>query len=165
LGCVVVGTRLVFALARDRLLPARLSSVAASGTPLGPVAVELAVSLALLVGFRLAGASASRTFFVLATIGVLSLLVMYVVTNLAAARHRWQTGRRPVVVWPLLGALAAGTVLGLQIASVASSGDVGPLVVLGWLVTGTGVLLLPGRVDLIARGLASSQGVSGNRTA
>jgi len=52
-------------------------------------------------------------------------------------------------------------VLGLQIAAVASSGDVGPLVVVGWLVVGSVVLLLPGRVDLIARGLARSQGVSG----
>ncbi|MDD7967823.1 APC family permease [Actinomycetospora lemnae] len=161
LGCVVVGTRLLFALARDRVLPGRLASVAASGTPLAPVAVELAMSLALLVGFRLAGASPSRTFFTLATLGVLSLLVMYVVTDLAAARLRWRAGRRASVAWPVLGALAAGTVLGLQVASVASSGDAGPLVVVGWLVVGVLVLLLPGQVDRIARGLARSRDASG----
>jgi hypothetical protein len=52
-------------------------------------------------------------------------------------------------------------VLGLQIASVASSGDAGPLVVVGWLLVGALVLLLPGRVDRIAGGLARSRGVSG----
>ena len=57
------------------------------------------IGLALLTAFRLAGTSALNVFFYLATIGTLSLVVMYVLTNVAAAWHLgerswWQVVRR-----------------------------------------------------------------------
>lgn len=70
-------SRLLFALGRDGLIPAALARVSPrTGVPTVALAVELAVGLVLITGFRLAGAAAVRMFFVLATIGVLHLLVM-----------------------------------------------------------------------------------------
>ena len=64
---------------------------AATGVPQRALALEMLTGLALLTAFRLAGTSALNVFFYLATIGTLSLLVMYVLTNVAAAHH---LGRR-----------------------------------------------------------------------
>ena len=91
--------------------PAASSGVsAATGVPQRALALEMLIGLALLTAFRLAGTSALNVFFYLATIGVLSLLVMYVLTNVAAARH---LGRRSLwqVVAPAGGVLIAGFVL------------------------------------------------------
>jgi amino acid transporter len=111
LGGVTVGSRMLFALARDGIGPRRLAAVrGGTGVPAAALAVELAVALALLTGFRLAGTAVLDTFFDLATPGVLSLLVMYVLTNLGAARLLAR--RRPAeTAVPVLGALVAAYVL------------------------------------------------------
>ena len=101
----------MFAFGRDGLTARRLSGVsAATGVPRRALAVEMLFGLALFTAFRLAGNSALNVFFYLATIGVLSLLVMYVFTVVAAARH---LGRRSLwqVVAPAGGVLIAGFVL------------------------------------------------------
>jgi hypothetical protein len=95
------------------------------------LAVELAVGLALIVGFRVAGATPARMFFVLATIGVLNLLVMYAVTDVAAARHLHRRGARPVTaVLPLVGAVVAVAVL---VNTAASAPPALVLVLAAWL--------------------------------
>jgi amino acid transporter len=138
LGCVLVAVRMLFALGRDGLLPARLGTLSArTATPRAALAVELAGGLLLITAFRVAGAAPVRMFFVLATIGVLHLLVMYAITNVAAAR---QGGRAAVA--PVLGALVAVAVL---VESVRSAPLGLPLVVLGWLALGVGFALLRGR--------------------
>ena len=79
---------MMFAFGRDGLASRLLSGVsAATGVPQRALALEMLIGLALLTAFRLAGTSALNVFFYLATIGTLSLLVMYVLTNVAAARH------------------------------------------------------------------------------
>ena len=75
-------------------------------------------------------------FFYLATIGTLSLLVMYILTNVAAARH---LGRRSLgqVVVPVVGVLIAGFVLYYQVWPVPPAPyKVFPYLVLGWLLAG-----------------------------
>ena len=72
----------------------------------------------------------------LATIGVLSLLVMYMLTNVAAARH---LGRRSPgqVVAPAAGVLVAGFVLYHNVWPVPPAlYAFFPYLVLGWLLTG-----------------------------
>ena len=108
LGGVTVAARMMFAFGRDGLASRRLSGVsAATGVPQRALALEMLTGLALLTAFRLAGSSALNVFFYLATIGTLSLLVMYVVTNVAAARHLGRHSLRRVLV-PAGGVLIAG---------------------------------------------------------
>jgi amino acid transporter len=132
LGCVLVAVRLLFALGRDGLLPTALGRISArTGAPSVALAVELAVGLILIVGFRLAAVAPARMFFALATIGVLHLLVMYAVTDVAAIRHLRRTGARAAAtVLPLVGAVVAVAVLVQSIRS-APAGPV--LVLAGWL--------------------------------
>jgi predicted acyltransferase len=92
--------------------------------------------LALLTAFRLAGTSAINVFFYLATIGVLSLLVMYVLTNVAAARHLGRRSLRQVVA-PACGVLIAGYVLYHNVWPIpAAPYGFFPYLVLGWLLAG-----------------------------
>jgi amino acid transporter len=100
LGGVTVAARMMFAFGRDGLASRRLGGVSAvTGVPRRALAVEMSIGLVLLTAFRLAGTSALNVFFYLATIGVLSLLVMYILTNVAAkrclGRSRGRSWRRP----------------------------------------------------------------------
>ncbi len=137
LGGVIVAARMMFAFGRDGLAPRRLSGVsAATGVPQRALAVEMLFGLALLTAFRLAGTSALNVFFYLATIGVLSLLVMYVLTNVAAARHLGRRSLRQVVA-PAGGVLIAGYVLYHNVWPVpAAPYEFFPYLVLGWLLAG-----------------------------
>jgi amino acid transporter len=104
---------MLFALGRDGVLPPRSARVSArTGAPTTALGVELAVGLVAITGFRLAGAGPEQMFFVLATIGVLHLLVMYTITDVAAvvyfARAR---ARLRALLAPAGGALVAAAVL------------------------------------------------------
>ena len=136
LGGVIVAARMMFAFGRDGLASRRLSGVsAATGVPQRALAVEMLLGLALLTAFRLAGTSALNVFFYLATIGVLSLLVMYVLTNVAAARHLGRRSLRQVVA--PAGVLIAGYVLYRNVWPVpAAPYGFFPYLVLGWLLAG-----------------------------
>jgi amino acid transporter len=140
LGGVVVGSRMLLTFGRSGLFPplARTSA----GAPRRALLVELAVTLALLTGFRLAGISVTHTFFYLATLGVLSLLVMYAVTDLAAARHlRRRDGLRAAVL-PCAGVLVAGYVLVRNVWPVPEAPfDRFPYLVAGWLAAGAALSL------------------------
>jgi len=141
LGCVLVAVRLLFALGRDRWLPPALARVSRrTGAPSVALVVELAVGLVLIVGFRLAAVAPDRMFFVLATFGVLNLLVMYTATDIAAARHLRRSGvGRAAPVLPLVGAVVAVGVLLESIWSVPP----GLLLVLGgWLTLAAGFALV-----------------------
>jgi amino acid transporter len=137
LGGVTVAARMMFAFGRDGLAARRLSRVSAgTGVPQRALALEMLTGLALLTGFRLAGSPALSVFFYLATIGTLSLLVMYVLTNVAAARH---LGRRSgwQVVAPAGGVLIAGFVLYHNVWPVPPPPyGFFPYLVLGWLAAG-----------------------------
>jgi amino acid transporter len=137
LGGVTVAARMMFAFGRDGLAFRRLSGVsAATGVPQRALALEMLIGLALLTAFRLAGTSALNVFFYLATIGTLSLLVMYVLTNVAAARY---LGRRSPwqVVAPACGVLIAGFVLYHNVWPVPPAPyEFFPYLVAGWLAAG-----------------------------
>src|SRR3954454_883761 len=98
---------MLFAFSRDGLLDRPLSEVSpGSGAPTRALAVIMLLGLGLLVALNLGGNTAIETFFYLATMGVLSLLFMYIVTNVGAALFfsRGQAGLRCwEVVFPLVG--------------------------------------------------------------
>src|SRR5262249_17405083 len=122
-------------------------------------AVEVLIGLALLPAFGAAGVSALNVFFSLATIGTLSLLVMYVLTNVAAARH---LGRRSLwqVVPPAGGVFIAGFVLYHNVWPVPPPPyEYFPYLVLGWLAAGLVVTVaVPG---LSPRGGCGPERVAG----
>src|SRR5204863_511323 len=81
----------------DGILSRDLAGVAAStGTPAAALAAELTLSLCAVVAFASAGTPAIDVFFYLATMGILSLLVMYIVTNIGALRYLFLGGRRRI---------------------------------------------------------------------
>jgi hypothetical protein len=136
---------------------ALIASRPSAQTPASPraLAVELAVALALLTGFRLAGTTtALDTFFYLATPGVLSLLVMYVLTNLGAARLLARA-RPAETVLPILGALVAGYVLARNLWPVAAWRDgILPVLVLVWVLAGVVLtVVVPALTARVARGV------------
>jgi amino acid transporter len=148
LGGVSVGSRMLFAFSRDGLLDRRLSEVAPNtGAPARALAVIMLLGLGLLIGFNLGGNKAIETFFYLATMGVLSLLVMYIVTNVGAAKlfaagtlgiRRWE------VVFPLVGIVVAGYTLWKNLSPVPPYPfNVFPYVVAGWLLLGLAIALVP----------------------
>src|SRR2546427_13193895 len=94
---------MLFALGRDGILSRDLAGVARStGTPAAALAAELTLSLCAIVGFAIAGTPAINVFFYLATMGILSLLVMYVVTNLGALRYLFLGEQRRVALWEIV---------------------------------------------------------------
>jgi amino acid transporter len=138
LGCVLVAVRLLFAFGRDGWLPPALSRVSPrTGAPSVALVAELGVGLVLIAGFRLAAVAPDRMFFVLATFGVLNLLVMYAVTNVAAVRHA-RRGGRPAPVLPLVGATVAVAVLVHGAVSVPAGLR---LALVGWLALATAFAL------------------------
>jgi amino acid transporter len=161
LGCTSVGTRMLFALGRDGVLDRRLGDVSrATSTPTVALAVELGLSLCAIVAFAIAGTQAIDVFFYLATLGILSLLVMYVVTNLGALRYLFLDSQRRAPAWevvfPLGGIGFAVYTLYKNLWPVpAYPFDVFPYVVAAWLLVGlTAALAVPGFATRVAGGLA-----------
>ena len=145
LGCASVGARMLFALSRDGVLDRRLAGVSRStGAPAVALAALMLLDVAGLIAFGAAGTEPIKVFFYLATIGVLSLLVMYMITNGAAMLYLWREERRPIdAVLPLGGIAVAGyTIYRNVYPAPASPFDVFPWIVLGWLVLGTAAAAL-----------------------
>jgi amino acid transporter len=160
LGGVTVAARMLFAFSRDGLAPRRLDRVSATaGVPANALAVEMAVGLALLVGFRLGGVPAKHAFFYLATIGVLNLLVMYVLTNAGAVRL---AGRTVAGILPAAGALVAGYVLYRNVWPVPDPPyNLFAYIVAGWIAAGLVLILaIPVAAGRVAAGLAVGPGGS-----
>ena len=157
---VAVASRTVFALARDGLLPRRLATVSATtGTPSAAVTASMALTLVFLLAFGLAGTSALNAFFYLATIGTLSVLVVYIVVSASAfslvATHAVRASRLELVL-PVGGVLIAGYVLYRNLVPApASPFDVFPYIVAAWLLIGLGIALtVPGLARRISEQLA-----------
>ena len=156
LGGVIVAARMMFAFGRDGLAARRLGGVSpAARVPQRALALEMVVGLVLLTAFRLAGTPALNVFFYLATIGTLSLLVMYMLTNVAAASHLGRRSAGQVVV-PAAGVLIAGFVLYHNVWPVPPAPyDVLPYLVLGWLAAGLVITaVIPGFSAKVDDGLA-----------
>jgi amino acid transporter len=155
LGGVTVAARMLFSFGRDGIASRRLSGVSpATGVPQRALAVEMLIGLTLLTAFRVAGVSALNVFFYLATIGTLSLLVMYLLTNVAAA---WHLGRRSLwhVLAPAGGVLIASFVLYHNVWPVPPPPyRYFPYLVLGWLAAGLVITaVVPGFSAKVGTGL------------
>jgi amino acid transporter len=166
LGCASVAARMLFALGRDGILNRGLAGVSAgTGAPATALAVELAFSLAFVVGFAVAGTTPTNAFFYLATIGILNLLVMYVVTNLGALRFLFFSGERRAAAWevvlPLGGIAFAIYTLYKNVWPVPPHPfDLFPYIVAAWLALGlAAVWLVPGLAARVRTRLGEETGV------
>lgn len=164
MGCAAVGARMLYALGRDGVLAGGLGAVRASnGTPAVALAAVLALDLTGLTIFAIAGTPALKVFFYFATFGTLSLLVMYIATNLAAIRFLARGGRPWEAAIPLAGIGVAAYVLYHNVHPVPPSPfDLFPYLVGAWLLVGALVIaLVPGLSDRVAVGIAAAEATQG----
>lgn len=150
LGAATAGARILFALARDTPAANLLGrTTSRTGAPGGALAVTLLVGVAAIVAQRIAGVSASNAFFYPGTLGVLSLLVAYIVTNLGAIRHLFIAARRaPLyeIVFPVVGIAFLGYTLYKNVTGQAFPYSRFWIVVAAWLVLGLGIVVLTPRL-------------------
>jgi amino acid transporter len=164
LGTATAGSRILFALARDGLPGSPLGRASArTGAPVAALAVVMTVGFGGLIAQRIAGTNATNAFFYPGTIGVLSLLVAYIATNLGAIRHLFiRARRRPLweLAFPVLGIAFLCYTIYKNVAGTSAPYDRFPWIVLAWLVVGALVVALaPGVARRI--GVALTREVEG----
>jgi amino acid transporter len=164
---VAVASRTLYALARDHMLTARIASTSErTGTPVGAVASSMALTLVALLAFGLAGTSALNAFFYLATIGTLSILVLYVLVSISAARLEVRRSKRPVsvaLIVPLGGAAVALYVLYRNLVPApAFPFNLFPYIVAGWLLAGMTIAIA---VPAVGQRVAAGLGLADSGTA
>ncbi|HYW29555.1 MAG TPA: APC family permease [Gaiellales bacterium] len=87
LGAAVGASRILFAMGRDGLGPRQLGeSSPRTGAPAWALAVVMVIALIWIIGQRIHDVNVVNTFFYPGTIGVLSMIVAYVVTNVGAIK-------------------------------------------------------------------------------
>ncbi len=164
LGAAAAGARILFALSRDTALAGALGRPSArTGAPAGALTVVLLVGVGAIAAQRIAGVSAVNAFFYPGTIGVLSLLIAYIVTNVGAISHLFIRARRAPrweIVFPLLGIAFLIYTLYKNVQGVAFPYSRFPLVVGIWLAVGLVIVLaLPGLSARIGKSLAREEGL------
>jgi amino acid transporter len=165
LAAATAGGRILFALSRDTpLRPFLGTTTARTGAPAGALAVTLLVGVGAIVGQRIAGVNAVNAFFYPGTLGVLSLLVAYIVTNIGAIRHLFITVRRaPLyeIVFPILGIIFLGYTIDKNVVGQAFPYSRFWIVVAGWLLAGLVIILAtPGLAARIGASLAADEGLT-----
>ncbi len=101
LGTATGASRILYAMGRDGFGTSRLgTSSQRTGAPAAALVVVMTIAIVAIIGMRLNGTNVVNAFFYPGTIGVLSLLVAYVVTNVGAIKlfafdrqeKRWEMG-------------------------------------------------------------------------
>lgn len=150
LGAATAGGRILFALSRETALGPVLGRTSTrTGAPAQALVVVLLIGIGAIVAQRVAGVSATNAFFYPGTIGVLSLLVAYIVTNVGAISYLFVRLRRaPVyeVVLPLLGIVFLGYTIYKNVVGQTFPYSRFPLVVGVWLAVGLVFILAQPRL-------------------
>jgi amino acid transporter len=165
LAATAAGARILFALSRDTVVGSALGRASTrTGAPAGALTIVLGIGVAVIVIQRLAGVNAVNAFFYPGTIGVLSLLVAYALTNFGAIRYLFIKMRRAPMwelVFPVLAIGVVGYTLYKNIHGVVFPYSRFPLVVGIWLLIGLAIVLLwPGLSARIGASLARQEGIS-----
>jgi amino acid transporter len=164
LGTATAGSRILFAMSRDGFEGGPTATVSKrTGAPVGALVVVMAIAMTAMVIQRIIGTSAVNAFFYPGTIGVLSLLVAYMVTNLGAIKFLW-IDRRRVPIWqvviPLIGMTFLGYTIYKQVSGQSFPYDRFPYVVLGWLLLSIVIVAFaPGLARRLGEGLAKREGL------
>jgi amino acid transporter len=164
LAATAAGGRILYALARDTPAAGLLGRTSTrTGAPAGALAVTLIVGMGAVVAQRIAGVSSVNAFFYPGTLGVLSLLVAYIVTNLGAIRYLFIGARRaPLyeIVCPIIGIAFLGYTLYKNVSGVVFPYNRFWIVVAGWLLFGLLIVVAsPGMSKRIGIALAREEGL------
>jgi amino acid transporter len=168
LGTATAGSRILFALSRDGFGSRRLGEASRrTGAPAGALAVVMVIAFVGVVAQRAIGTSAANAFFYPGTIGVLSLLVAYIVTNVGAIRFLFLAARRaPLwqIVIPLLAIAFLGYTIYKNVHGTSFPYNRFPIVVAIWLAVGIAIsVAFPGLARSIGEGLARREGLAEER--
>ncbi len=150
LGAATAGARILFALSRETRLRNALGRASTrTGAPAGALTVVLVIGVGAIAAQRIANVSAVNAFFYPGTLGVLSLLVAYIVTNLGAISYLFIRARRAPLyelVLPLLGIVFLGYTIYKNVVGVSFPYNRFPIVVGVWLIVGLGIILVSPRL-------------------
>ena len=144
LGTATGASRILFALGRDGFATRRLGDASRrTGAPVNALAVVMAIAVATVIALRIYGTSAANVFFYMGTIGVLSILVAYIVTNLGAAKFLVLDRRENPAQLAIIAIAIAALVYVLykNVAGVAYPYKWFPYLVLAWLVIGAAIVV------------------------
>jgi amino acid transporter len=162
LGTATGASRILYAMGRDGFGTSRLgTSSPRTGAPAAALVVVMTIAIAAIVGMRLNDTNVVNAFFYPGTIGVLSLLVAYVVTNVGAIKlFAFDRQERP---WEMIIS-GLGIAFLLYVLWRNVSDQVYPYnhfwqLVGVWLLVGLGIVLtVPGLARRIGSGLARLEG-------
>jgi amino acid transporter len=168
LACTVGGARLVFAMGRDGVMPARFSGISPRRrTPtVSSAAIALAVYVIIAFTWFVLGGDPFTLFLESGTIGTLILLVVYVLATIGMGRLVFFSGTNLVRRWelaiPVLGLIVLGYTLYRNVWPLPSGvAWWGPSVALAWLVIGiVGVLARPAVTRRAGYLLTQSEGLA-----
>jgi amino acid transporter len=163
LGTAAASSRILFALGRDGFLTRRLGEASArTGAPANALAVIMVVAVGTVIGLRINGTTATNVFFYMGTIGVLSLLVAYIVTNLGAAKF-FLLDRRENPLQIAIFTIAIAALVYVEYKNIKGTAypyDRFPYVVLGWLALAIVIIVaFPKLVRRIGENLSRSEGI------
>jgi amino acid transporter len=163
LGTAAASSRILFALGRDGFITRRLGDASArTGSPANALLVIMFVAVGTVVGLRINDTSSTNVFFYMGTIGVLSLLVAYIVTNLGAAKYLLIDRRESP--WQIaIFTVAIGALIYVEyknIHGIPYPYDKFPYVVLGWLLLAVVIIFaFPKLVHRIGENLTRAEGI------
>jgi amino acid transporter len=165
LAATAAAARILFALSRDTPVGGALGRASTrTGAPAGALTVVLTIGVGVIVVQRLAGVNAVNAFFYPGTIGVLSLLVAYALTNFGAISYLFIRMRRAPLwelIFPILGICVIGYTLYKNVHGVVFPYSRFPLVVAIWLVIGLAIVMIwPGLSSRIGASLARREGLT-----
>lgn len=163
LGTAAASSRILFALGRDGFLTRRLGEASArTGAPANALAVIMLVAVGTVVGLRINGTTSVNAFFYMGTIGVLSLLVAYIVTNLGAAKFLL-LDRRENPLQAVIFTIAIGALVYVEYKNIKGTAypyDRFPYVVLAWLLVAVVITVaFPKLVRRIGQNLSQAEGI------
>jgi amino acid transporter len=166
LGCAVGAARLLFALGRDGFVTTQLGDVSRrTGSPYKSLAVVMTFAVVVGVALRLNGTTSVNAFFYMGTLGVLSMLVAYVVTNLGAMKFLHFEHREPMwrIIIPILALAALVYTLYKNLwPRPPHPYNLFPYIIGGWLAVGIAITFaFPRLTRRIGRNLSEAEGITG----
>lgn len=167
LACLVSGSRLLFALARDAGGDHGLGQASNAGTPANAAKVVVAaMAVIVLVSALVFGALPFDTFFWSGVIGTLILLVIYVLTTLGSIMLVFVQRKMAVPMWqvviPILALVVLGYTIFRNVIPYPTSGAARwfPIVAGVWLLVGLVVALArPALATRLGEGLTRAEGL------
>jgi amino acid transporter len=163
LGTAAASSRILFAFGRDGFATRRLGDASArTGAPANALAVVMFVAVGTVIGLHINGTSSTNVFFYMGTIGVLSLLIAYIVTNLGAAKFL-VLDRRENPLQLIIFTIAIGALVYVEYKNVHGIPypyDKFPYIVLGWLALAVVIIFaFPKLVHRIGENLSRAEGI------